>query len=146
MDIGRLEQMVYDQGSVKAGFAVMLINDPSYWKTPKPGWKNTNEAAFQIRRSRENGVVRKGSCWGGKGNRETNKSRGFIQSCLEGLLGSRRREIRKVQVSDCEGIAIELLATIENFELEAGEVLITMIRKKLLPQRIFLLGCCGENE
>ena len=46
VDIGRLEQVVYDQGSVKAGFAVMLINEPSCWKRPKPGWKNTNEAVF----------------------------------------------------------------------------------------------------
>lgn len=48
MDILRLEQVVYDSGMAKAGFAVLLTNDPSYWKLPQQGWQDTMDAAFRI--------------------------------------------------------------------------------------------------
>jgi len=56
MDILRLEQVVYDSGMAKAGFAVLLTNDPSYWKLPQQGWQDTVDAAFRI----HEGMVIKG--------------------------------------------------------------------------------------
>ena len=48
MDICRLEQVVDDSGPAKAGFAVLLTNDPSYWEPPQRGWEGTSDAAFRI--------------------------------------------------------------------------------------------------
>ena len=47
-DISRLERVVCGLESVKAGFAIFLTNDPSYWSSPQRKWKDTNDAAFRI--------------------------------------------------------------------------------------------------
>ncbi len=60
MDILRLEQVVYDSGMAKAGFAVLLTNDPSYWKLPQQGWQDTMDAAFRIH---EGMVIKGGMKW-----------------------------------------------------------------------------------
>ncbi len=46
-DIERLEQVVKKK-KAKIGFAVLLTNDPSFWKLPKKGWETTNDANFRI--------------------------------------------------------------------------------------------------
>ena len=48
MDIRRLERVVDDSGPARAGFAVLLTNDPSYWEPPQRGWEDTSDAAFRI--------------------------------------------------------------------------------------------------
>lgn len=52
MDIRRLEQVVYDSGIAKAGFAVLLTNDPSYWEPPQQGWEDRTDGAFRIHEGR----------------------------------------------------------------------------------------------
>ncbi len=47
-DIQRLERVVADR-KAKSGFAILLTNDPSFWKPPKQGgWKTTKDANFRI--------------------------------------------------------------------------------------------------
>ena len=52
MDIRRLEQIVYDSGMAKAGFAVLLTNDPSYWESPQQGWEDRTDGAFRVHEGR----------------------------------------------------------------------------------------------
>ena len=49
-DIHRLESEVAE-GRAKQGFAVLLTNDPSYWKPPQRG--QTTDAAFRIHEGRD---------------------------------------------------------------------------------------------
>ena len=52
MDICRLEQVVRDSGIAKAGFAVLLTNDPSYWEPPQQGWEDRTDGAFRVHEGR----------------------------------------------------------------------------------------------
>ena len=52
MDIYRLERVVYDSGLAKAGFTVLLTNDPSYWEPPKRGWEDRTDGAFRVHEGR----------------------------------------------------------------------------------------------
>ena len=51
-DIRRLERVVRGFELAKSGLAVLLTNDPSYWKPPRQGWKNAVDAAFRIHEDR----------------------------------------------------------------------------------------------
>ena len=50
-DIQRLEQLT-EQKVARAGFAVLLTNDPLYWEEPSSGWKKAIDAAFRIHEGR----------------------------------------------------------------------------------------------
>lgn len=48
-DIQRLEQLcLSDSADVRAGFAILLTNDPLYWEEPSSDWKKAIDAAFRI--------------------------------------------------------------------------------------------------
>ena len=47
-DIHRLERMRNKPGLCKAGYAVLLTNDPSYWNPPPPRERGTVDADFRI--------------------------------------------------------------------------------------------------
>ena len=46
-DIQRLERVVADR-KAKLGFAVLLTNEPNFWKPPIREWKTTKDANFRI--------------------------------------------------------------------------------------------------
>ena len=71
-DIRRLEQVVDYSGPAKAGFAVLLTNDPSYWEPPQQGWKGTSDAAFRIHKGR---VLKGEMDWSGRTSEGTKKGR-----------------------------------------------------------------------
>lgn len=69
-DIWRIERMRKLDENFRSGFAIMLSNEPSYWKTPVS--KNTVDAAFRI----HDGRIVEGSCaWGENVSSGTSKNR-----------------------------------------------------------------------
>ena len=53
-DVQRLERATKDgDQSASSGFAVLLTNDPHYWKGPSPSWRGTTDAAFRIHGNRK---------------------------------------------------------------------------------------------
>ena len=50
-DVQRLERAARE-GGARAGYAVMLTNDSSYWRPPSPSYKSANDAAFRIHEGR----------------------------------------------------------------------------------------------
>ena len=59
-DIQRLEQLI-KKDKAKYGFAVLLTNDPSYWKTPAQKWEETKDAKFRLHEGRKVKVTCKNS-------------------------------------------------------------------------------------
>ena len=53
LDVQRLEYIANQDESARAGFAILLTNDPVYWKSPTIGWESTVDAAFRIHEGRE---------------------------------------------------------------------------------------------
>ena len=51
-DIERIEDIVSRKKSVTHGYAVLLTNDQSYWKSPSSRWRNTMDAAFRLHENR----------------------------------------------------------------------------------------------
>ena len=72
MDIRRLEQVVYGSGIAKAGFAVLLTNDPSYWEPPQQGWENRTDGAFRIHEGR---VIKGEMDWSNEASEGTKEGR-----------------------------------------------------------------------
>jgi len=69
-DIWRIERMRKLDKDFRSGFAIMLSNEPSYWKAPAS--KNTVDAAFRI----HHGRIVEGSCaWGENVSSGTSKNR-----------------------------------------------------------------------
>ena len=52
-DIQRLERVVADFRPAKAGYAVLLTNDPSFWHPPRSTKKPPNDAAFRLHEGRK---------------------------------------------------------------------------------------------
>ena len=113
-DIQRLERMVHSFEPTNSGLAILLTNDPSYWKPPRQGWENAVDPTFRIHEGRvlkgEMAWSRKASEGTKKRKGKTVKAQGFLPRQLAGLLNSQRREVRKVPVSRCEGAAFESVA------------------------------------
>ncbi len=54
LDVQRLEYIAnYEDESARAGFAVLLTNDPAYWKSPTIGWESTIDADFRLHEGRK---------------------------------------------------------------------------------------------
>ena len=69
-DIWRIERMRKLDKDFRAGFAIMLTNEPAYWKAPLS--KNTVDSAFRI----HDGRIISGSCaWGANVSSGTSKNR-----------------------------------------------------------------------
>ncbi len=51
-DIERIERIVERVRPASNGFAVLLTNDPYYWKAPSANWRNTIDAAFRLHEGR----------------------------------------------------------------------------------------------
>ena len=64
-DVSRLERVIDGYQPADAGFAVLLTNDPSYWKPPRK--KNTIDADFRIHEGAVIGGVREWSPDAAKG-------------------------------------------------------------------------------
>lgn len=71
-DILRLERVVDNFEPVKTGFAVLLTNDPNYWKSPRQRWENSVDAAFRIH---EGSVIRGKMNWSDYASEGTKKGR-----------------------------------------------------------------------
>ena len=53
-DMQRLEDLAdVKEEPTRAGLAVLLTNDPAYWRSPVSGWELTNDAAFRLHEDRE---------------------------------------------------------------------------------------------
>ena len=52
-DVGRIERVVTNLCNARAGFAVLLTNNPPLWNPPHPDWHSTNDAAFRLHEGRE---------------------------------------------------------------------------------------------
>ena len=53
LDVQRLEYIANGEDvSGRAGFAVLLTNDPAYAKSPMSGWESTNDAEFRLHQGR----------------------------------------------------------------------------------------------
>ena len=50
-DVQRLER-VAQEVQARAGYAIILTNDSSYWRPPSPSYESTNDAAFRIHEGR----------------------------------------------------------------------------------------------
>ena len=71
-DILRLERVVDNFESAKAGFAVLLTNDPLYWKSPRRGEESGVDVAFRV----HEGKVLKGKMnWSDYASEGTKKGR-----------------------------------------------------------------------
>lgn len=52
-DVQRLEQLsLSEPTNVRAGFAILLTNDPLYWEEPSSDWKKAIDGAFRIHEGR----------------------------------------------------------------------------------------------
>ena len=53
-DIQRLEDLAdVKEESTRAGLAVLLTNDPTFWGSPASRWESTNDADFRLHEDRE---------------------------------------------------------------------------------------------
>ena len=68
-DVQRLEEIVTSHPNTE-GYAVMITNDPSYWKSPQNN--NTNDSAFKIHEGRQ---VTGDLSWSSKAGRGTTECR-----------------------------------------------------------------------
>lgn len=71
-DVSRLERVVDSFEPAKAGFAVLLTNDPSYWGPPRRGWENTSDAAFRLH---EEKMIKGEMKWSERAGKGTTKER-----------------------------------------------------------------------
>ena len=51
-DIGRLERVVAENAACTSGYAILLTNDDSYWKSPAAQWRATMDARFRLHEGR----------------------------------------------------------------------------------------------
>ena len=51
-DIARLERVVADNAACTSGYAILLTNDASYWKSPAAQWRTTMDAHFRLHEGR----------------------------------------------------------------------------------------------
>ena len=51
-DISRLERVVADRKQPIRGYAILVTNDPSYWKSPVSNWQTTMDAQFRLHEGR----------------------------------------------------------------------------------------------
>ena len=71
-DIQRLERMVHSFEPTNSGLAILLTNDPSYWKPPRQGWENAVDPTFRIHEGR---VLKGEMAWSRKASEGTKKGR-----------------------------------------------------------------------
>ena len=102
-DISRLEKVVCGLEPAKTGFAVLLTNDPSYWRVPRQGWEGMSDAAFRIH---EGKTVKGKMKWSERASEGTtirkerpDKAQGFLRTELEKLLEPQRGEVWEVSLS-----------------------------------------------
>ena len=68
-DIRRLESLS-GFPRARAGFTILLTNDPLYWKEPEPAWRDTIDAAFRLHEGRQ---LRGEMAWSAKASAGTMK-------------------------------------------------------------------------
>jgi uncharacterized protein (DUF849 family) len=69
-DIGRVESIVADRAPRARGYAILLTNDPSYWKHPRSD--NTADARFRLH---EGNILRGSLGWGSGASEGTKRGR-----------------------------------------------------------------------
>ena len=69
-DIGRVESSVADRAPRARGYAILLTNDPSYWKHPRSD--NTADARFRLH---EGNILRGSLGWGSGASEGTKRGR-----------------------------------------------------------------------
>ncbi len=74
-DIQRLERVVADFRPAKAGYAVLLTNDPSFWHPPGSTKKTPNDAAFRLHEGRKITGEMVWSPKAGEGTKKAGKNR-----------------------------------------------------------------------
>ena len=78
-DVERLERIVSD-GRASHGFAIMLTNDPLYWKPPQRNWQSSVDTAFRI----HDGLPKIGELrWSSSASKSTTEGR-TSPICLSG--------------------------------------------------------------
>ncbi len=72
-DIQRLENLAdIKEEPARAGFAVLLTNDPAYWEVPTSRWESTNDADFRLHKDHK----LSGKCkWADRASPGTKKGR-----------------------------------------------------------------------
>ena len=87
----------------RAGYAVLLTNDPSYWNVPAA--RDTVDAAFRIHEGRdisgELAWAARGRSGNGEGSGITHTAAGFLSFFLGGVFDVSCQLIRSVPVSSC---------------------------------------------